>query len=137
MGRVWRGEGGGRSRVGQSWTREMEICVLVANAAYCLSDMIIPDAKVSQCALEDDLPSFEDAITGGGSSSQPVPIITPIVSSKGASVHVPFSPAHDDLPASLPPAFAPFNADFRRLSDGNVISHDPHLNEDGTHRRVP
>ena len=30
-----------------------------------------------------------------------------------------------------PPDFTPYEAEFFETSDGNVISHDPHLNEDG------
>lgn len=31
-----------------------------------------------------------------------------------------------------PPEFTPYSAQFWLDSDGNVISHDPHLNEDGS-----
>lgn len=31
----------------------------------------------------------------------------------------------------LPPDFAPYEADFFKSGDGTIVSHDPHLNEDG------
>ena len=31
-----------------------------------------------------------------------------------------------------PPEFVPYEAEYFRTDDGNVVSHDPHLNEDGT-----
>lgn len=34
-------------------------------------------------------------------------------------------------PAGAPPAFAPYAAEFVRSKQGHIISHDPHLNEDG------
>lgn len=34
-------------------------------------------------------------------------------------------------PAGAPPAFAPYEAEFVRSKQGHIISHDPHLNEDG------
>ena len=30
-----------------------------------------------------------------------------------------------------PPDFTPYEAEFFETSDGNIVSHDPHLNEDG------
>lgn len=33
--------------------------------------------------------------------------------------------------AGAPPAFAPYEAEFIRSKQGHIISHDPHLNEDG------
>lgn len=31
-----------------------------------------------------------------------------------------------------PPGFTPYEAEFFRATNGSIISHDPHLNEDGT-----
>ena len=31
----------------------------------------------------------------------------------------------------LPPAFVPYEAEYWENDDGTIISHDPHLNEDG------
>lgn len=31
-----------------------------------------------------------------------------------------------------PPTFTPYDASYFTSSDGSIISHDPHLNEDGT-----
>lgn len=31
-----------------------------------------------------------------------------------------------------PPDFAPYAADYFETSDGSIVSHDPHLNQDGT-----
>ncbi|KAG5647959.1 hypothetical protein DXG03_006993 [Asterophora parasitica] len=37
------------------------------------------------------------------------------------------------VPEGRPPSFAPYEAEFFRSSDGDIISHDHHLNEDGDH----
>lgn len=34
-----------------------------------------------------------------------------------------------------PPDFTPYVAEYFEASDGSIISHDPHLNEDGTPHR--
>lgn len=35
------------------------------------------------------------------------------------------------LPDIPPPPFEPYNADFFETDDGDIVSHDPHLNTDG------
>lgn len=35
-----------------------------------------------------------------------------------------------------PPEFVPYDAEYFRADDGTVVSHDPHLNEDGTSRAL-
>lgn len=42
-----------------------------------------------------------------------------------------FVPPGGELP---PPAFTPYEATYYETSDGTVVSHDPHLNEDGVYR---
>lgn len=39
--------------------------------------------------------------------------------------------AKDTVPQEPPPAFAPYEAEFFETEDGDIISHDHHLNEDG------
>lgn len=36
-----------------------------------------------------------------------------------------------------PPGFAPYDADYFETNDGNIISHDPHLNSDGRSTIIP
>lgn len=36
-----------------------------------------------------------------------------------------------------PPEFTPYEADYEMSDDGDVVSHDPHLNEDGTSHIAP
>lgn len=31
----------------------------------------------------------------------------------------------------LPPAFTPYEAEYFTVGDGDIVSHDPHLNSDG------
>lgn len=38
----------------------------------------------------------------------------------------------DEEEALLPPEFSEYRAEYSTGSDGNIISHDKHLNEDGT-----
>lgn len=35
-----------------------------------------------------------------------------------------------------PPSFAPYEAEFFVARDGSIVSHDPHLNDDGTYLSV-
>jgi hypothetical protein len=44
-----------------------------------------------------------------------------------------FSPQQNvpDVNDSSPPEFTPYKADFFKLKNGWIISHDPHLNQDG------
>lgn len=37
-----------------------------------------------------------------------------------------------DIPDETPPVFTPYEAEFFESDDGDIISHDHHLNEDGT-----
>lgn len=42
----------------------------------------------------------------------------------------------DEEETLLPPDFSEYQADYSTGSDGNIVSHDKHLNEDGTHYLV-
>jgi len=35
-----------------------------------------------------------------------------------------------------PPDFTTYPAEFTKLGNGNIVSHDPHLNEDGTYSSI-
>jgi len=37
-----------------------------------------------------------------------------------------------EVPSEPPPPFTPYEAEFFESSDGDIISHDHHLNEDGS-----
>lgn len=69
-----------------------------------------------------DLPQYGDA----GPSAEPPPPFSDL--EEGENTHLlPGFPSNDPPP----PGFAPYNAEFFAVSDGNVVSHDPHLNTDG------
>ncbi|KAF7985357.1 hypothetical protein HWV62_6581 [Athelia sp. TMB] len=63
---------------------------------------------------------------------KPVPPPTFDESASDALVedHVVASSSVAAIHADAPPSFAPYEADFSVNSDGTVVSHDPHLNED-------
>ena len=64
-----------------------------------------------------------------GSSGHPPP---PFEASEGDAI-VEFKDVASTLPegGEEPPEFSPYEAEHRESSGGKVISHDPHLNEDG------
>lgn len=41
-------------------------------------------------------------------------------------------PSDADHPASPPPEFAPYGAEYFEVGYNDVVSHDPHLNSDGS-----
>lgn len=75
-------------------------------------------------------PDSNGQSTTGPSSQAPPPTFEESVD----HVVLDFSNAQRSLPGGeeSPPEFTPYNADFFVSKQGWIISHDPHLNEDGT-----
>jgi len=70
----------------------------------------------------------ENELSSGPSSSDPPPAFE---GTAAAGPHTPLLSVvndHDQLP---PPAFSDYQAEFDVTSNGDVVSHDEHLNEDG------
>lgn len=91
---------------------------------------------------EDSPPSFEDAVAGPSSQSSPRTGTSVAQGpSQGAinkliDVNGPTTPGTRPNGEALdmsspPPEFTPFNAEFEVQNGGDIISHDPHLNDDG------
>lgn len=79
-------------------------------------------------APEDAPPSFQDAVAGSSSSSG-----LPVAPEQAWSTQQqPTGPLDTD--DTQPPDFSLFIPDYQLLDNGDIISHDPHLNEDGQSR---
>lgn len=94
---------------------------------------------------EDDPPSFEEAVAGpssqispGNSSPSPGLSTTRGALNKGAVEDQrelrSYSSGENLNPetSAPPPGFAPYEAEFETQNGGDIVSHDPHLNDDGT-----
>lgn len=71
------------------------------------------------------------ATRGASSSSTQVPAPPPPFTQPSAYSNldaIVYAPPGGEDP---PPEFVPYEAEYFRTDDGNVVSHDPHLNEDG------
>lgn len=93
---------------------------------------------------EDDPPSFEEAVAGpssqlspGNSSPSPGLSTSRGALNKGASEdqgelrsYLPEESPNLETSAP-PPGFAPYDAEFEIQNGGDIVSHDPHLNQDG------
>jgi hypothetical protein len=73
------------------------------------------DSGPSSSAVEESLPSFSEQVQEGHAT---VNFNEPQL-------------AVADPETEPPPPFTPYEAEFFVDKNGNVISHDPHLNEDG------
>ena len=96
--------------------------------------MIIPDDRkdvkvsldehldlqgASSSNVQDPPPPFED------NALRQVPDVL-----NDLSPHI-YVPPADTTGEEPPPDFELYEADYRQESDGTIVSHDPHLNEDG------
>jgi hypothetical protein len=97
--------------------------------------ILVEDGQQPDFKAKDDL-QLEP--TGSRSASQPLDDLPPTFEESANdnlfateySAAVPNPPFQD-----APPDFSPYNASYFTLSNGPVISHDPHLNEDGKGKR--
>jgi hypothetical protein len=70
---------------------------------------------------------------GNSSEASPSDIVPPSFEESAGHLVVTFDDAFDAFPAGgeEPPEFTPYEAEHWVSRSGDVISHDPHLNEDG------
>jgi len=86
-----------------------------------------------------DSPSEQPLLRDGdGDGSEPGPsgIAPPSFEESAGHTIVTFDDAVDNFPAGgeEPPEFTPYEAEHSVSGSGDIISHDPHLNEDGVSR---
>ncbi|KAF7793351.1 hypothetical protein EIP86_004463 [Pleurotus ostreatoroseus] len=98
---------------------------------------MIVDADDTKKALDGSGVDSTEAQAGPSSSSNPPPLQPPPSfeqSTSDAALRFPegdvFVPPGGE-PEGPPPAFAPYEASYFEKGDGTIVSHDPHLNEDG------
>lgn len=93
--------------------------------------MLIIDAEDSVKFKQDSVGGSNPSVASS-SLQQPPPTFEESVAD-----HVLHLPHNDDLNfeqegGAEPPAFAPYDAQFFTSRSGDIISHDAHLNDDGT-----
>ena len=81
-------------------------------------------------------PLLRDGDGDGSSEAGPSGIAPPSFEESAGHTIVTFHDAVDNFPAGgeEPPEFTPYEAEHWVSRSGDIISHDPHLNEDGVCR---
>ncbi|KDN43384.1 hypothetical protein RSAG8_06168, partial [Rhizoctonia solani AG-8 WAC10335] len=74
-----------------------------------------PDKKDPKAYLESDPSDEMSRLLGEGTSSAALELV----------------PGYEELETDLPPEFHPYQAEYEITSNGDIYSHDHHLNEDG------